>query len=181
VRVFSRIVETPVNESVNLREEHVSVERHPVDQPISALDKNAFKEQSIELREKAEEAVVQKTARVVEEVVVGKEVSQRQQQVKDTVRRTDVQVEQLGTDTYRSHFDTNYATSGDRYEDLEPAYLYGSEARRAEKYRNRNWDDVESDLRSDWATRNAGRDTSASAWERIKAAVRHGWDKVTPD
>src|SRR5437764_3366736 len=30
VRVFSRVVETPVNESVNLREEHVNVERRPV-------------------------------------------------------------------------------------------------------------------------------------------------------
>jgi hypothetical protein len=38
VRVFSRVVETPVNESVNLREEHVNVERRPVDQPISAAD-----------------------------------------------------------------------------------------------------------------------------------------------
>jgi len=181
VRVFSRVVETPVNESVNLREEHVSVERRPVDQPISTADKNAFKEQSIELREKAEEAVVQKTARVVEEVVVGKEVSQRQQQIKDTVRRTDVQVEQLNSDAYRSHFDTNYAGSGSNYDDLQPAYLYGSEARRAEKYRNRDWNDVESDLKSDWSTRNNGGDTGASAWDRIKAAVRHGWDKVTPD
>ena len=55
--VFSRVVETPVNESVNLREEHVNVERRPVDQPISPSDSTAFKEQSIEMRESAEENV----------------------------------------------------------------------------------------------------------------------------
>ena len=95
VRVFSRMVETPVNESVSLREEHVSVERRPVDQPINPADVAALKDQTIELRETAEEAVVQKSARVVEEVVVGKEVSQRQEQIQDTVRHTEVEVQPL--------------------------------------------------------------------------------------
>ena len=44
----------------------------------------------------AEEPVVQKRARVREEVVVGKETKQRTEQVRDTVRRTEVEVEQLG-------------------------------------------------------------------------------------
>jgi uncharacterized protein (TIGR02271 family) len=180
VRVFSRIVETPVNESVNLREEHVSVERRPVDQPLSAADAAAFKEQSIELRETAEEAVVQKTARVVEEVVVGKEVSERQQQINDTVRHTDVQVESLGAsaDTddsyYRNHYNSNLASSGSSYDDLAPAYRYGTEAR--SKYSGREWNDVESDLRSDWDSRYGN---GGSTWEKFKAAARHGWDKVT--
>jgi uncharacterized protein (TIGR02271 family) len=182
VRVFSRIVETPVNESVNLREEHVNVERRPVDQPISALDASAFKEQSIELRETAEEAVVQKTARVVEEVVVGKEVSQREQQINDTVRHTEVQVEQLqgassGDDTYyRNHFASTYSTMGGNYDDYAPAYSYGSQMRSDARYQGRQWDDVESDLRSDWESRNGS--ASGSTWDKMKAAVRHGWDKV---
>jgi uncharacterized protein (TIGR02271 family) len=186
VRVFSRIVETPVNESVNLREEHVSVERRPVDQPLSAADSAAFKEQSIELRETAEEAVVQKTARVVEEVVVGKEVTQRSEQINDTVRHTDVQVENLGASSnsslgsddsyYRTHYDSNFASSGSSYDDLAPAYRYGTDARSNEKYRNRDWNDIESDLHSDWDTRYGN---SGSTWEKAKAAVRHGWEKVT--
>jgi uncharacterized protein (TIGR02271 family) len=178
VRVFSRVIETPVNESVNLREEHVNVQRRPVNEPISPSDATAFKEQSIEMRETAEEAVVQKTARVVEEVLVDKEVTQRQQQVKDTVRRTDVKVEQLNPeDSWHDHYASNYASSGVDYDGLAPAYRYGSEARRAEKFRDRSWNEVENDLKSDWDTRNTG----PSTWERIKAAVRHGWDKVTPD
>jgi uncharacterized protein (TIGR02271 family) len=181
VRVFSRIVETPVIESVSLREEHVNVERRPVDQPINPADVGAFKEKSIELRETAEEAVVQKSARVVEEVVVGKEVSQRQEQISDTVRHTEVDVQQLSgsnadDDTYfRNDWKTNYSSFGGSYDDYAPAYRYGSEMRT--KYRGRNWDDVESDLRSDWGTRYGA--SGSSTWERMKAAVRSGWNRVT--
>jgi uncharacterized protein (TIGR02271 family) len=182
VRVFSRVVETPVNESVNLREEHVSVERHAVDRPLTAGDKTAFKEQSIEMREKSEEAVVQKSARVVEEVVVGKQATQRQQNIKDSVRHTEVQVESLGAqddDTYfRNDWKTNYSSLGGTYDDYAPAYSYGSKMRSDTRYQNRQWDDVESDLRSDWESTNKG---GASTWEKMKAAVRRGWDKITPD
>jgi uncharacterized protein (TIGR02271 family) len=181
VRVFQRVVETPVSETVNLREEHVSVERRPVDQPASSADLAAFQEQTIELRETAEQAVVQKTARVVEEVVVGKEVTERQEQIADTVRHTEVQVEQLaaggtGADDayYRTHFDSNYASAGGRYEDYSPAYSYGSSMAGTDQYRGRAWDDAEPTLRRDWETKNPG-----STWEKMKAAVRHGWDKVT--
>jgi uncharacterized protein (TIGR02271 family) len=184
VRIFSRVVETPVNESIGLREEHVNVERHKVDQPISTGDTTAFQEQTIEMRETAEEPVVEKSARVVEEVVVGKQVSERQQQISDTVRHTEVEVEKLGKgslsddDYYRRDWTTNYATSGGRYEDYQPAYSYGSEMAGSTKYRGRKWDEVESDLRSDWDTRYPG-GSSGSTWERMKAAVRHGWDRMT--
>ncbi|MGJ7917258.1 DUF2382 domain-containing protein [Massilia sp. LXY-6] len=183
VRVFSRVVETPVNETVNLREEHVNVERRPVDQPISSADSSLFKEQTIEMRERAEEAVVQKTARVVEEVRVGKETTQRQENIHDTVRHTEVQVEKLGAqddDSYfRNDWQTNYSSLGGSYDDYAPAYRYGSEMRRNEKYRNRDWNDIESDLRSDWETRYGK--SGASTWDKMKAAVRRGWDKITPD
>ena len=193
VRVFSRLVETPVNESVSLREEHVSVERRPVDQPLGAADAAAFKEQTIELRETAEEAVVQKSARVVEEVVVGKEVTQREQQINDTVRHTEVDVQQLegarstggltgGLNAdddayYRNHWQTNYSTLGGSYDDYAPAYRYGNEMRRDARYQGRDWNDVESDLRSDWTTRYGS--SGMSTWEKMKAAVRSGWNRMT--
>jgi uncharacterized protein (TIGR02271 family) len=185
VRIFSRLVETPVNETIGLREEHVNVERHRVDQPISTGDATAFKEQTIELRESAEEAVVEKSARVVEEVVVGKQVTEREQQISDTVRHTEVEVEQLGArgtlgdeDYYRRHWTSNFGSSGGTYEDYAPAYTYGSEMRSSERYRGRDWSDAESDLRSDWERRYPG-ESGASSWERFKAAVRHGWDRMT--
>lgn len=183
VRVFSRLVETPVNETVSLREEHVSVERRPVDRPVNPADVAALKDQTIELRETAEEAIVQKSARVVEEVVVGKEVSQRQQNIKDTVRHTEVEVQPLqgsasDDDTYyRNDWQTNYASLGGTYDDYAPAYRYGNEMRRDARYQGRNWDDVESDLRSDWDTRYGS--SGSSTWERMKAAVRSGWNRMT--
>ncbi|MDB5745809.1 MAG: hypothetical protein JWP72_657 [Massilia sp.] len=190
VRVYSRIVETPVNESVGLREEHVNVERRPVNEPISGMDTAAFKEQSIEMRETAEEAVVEKSARVVEEVMVNKEVTQREQQIHDTVRHTEVEVEQLAggatssmmsdDDYYRNHFTSTYGSTGGSYDTYQPAYSYGTQMRQSEMYRNRPWDEVEPELRSSWETRNTGSTGSAgSTWDSMKAAVRHGWDKVT--
>jgi len=194
VRVFQRMVETPVSETVNLREEHVSIERHPVDQPATPADLAAFQEKTIELHETAEEVVIQKTARVVEEVVVGKDVTQIEQQVSDTVRHTEVEIEQLdagtgtstgsamgtgmtGDDTYyRNHFNSNYASAGGRYEDYAPAYGYGSTMAGTDQYRGRAWNDVEPSLRSDWETRNPG---STSTWEKMKGSVRHGWEKMT--
>jgi uncharacterized protein (TIGR02271 family) len=184
VRIFSRLVETPVDQSIGLREEHVNVERRTVDQPLSPNDAAAFKEQTIEMRETAEEAVVQKTARVVEEVSVSKQVSQREQQIKDTVRHTEVQVENLGAgrsgtglddDYYRKHWTSNYRSAGGSFDDYAPAYSYGAEMAGNQQYRGREWNDVENDLRDSWERRNPG----ASTWEKMKGAVRHGWDRMT--
>jgi uncharacterized protein (TIGR02271 family) len=92
VRLRSYIVETPVNERVDLREEHVNVERRPVDRPVSASDA-LFKERTIDVEEREEEAVVDKQARVKEEISVRKDVEHRTANVSDTVRRTEVEVE----------------------------------------------------------------------------------------
>jgi uncharacterized protein (TIGR02271 family) len=183
VRVFRRVVETPVRESVNLREENVTVERHAVDQPASAADLAAFQEGSFEVRETAEEPVVEKVARVVEEVVIGKEVTQREQQIQDTVRSTEVEVEQLSGQAgrtatqdedsyYRQHWNTYYASAGGSYDDYAPAYRYGSSL--DERYRGRRWDEIEPDVRRGWESQYSG-----SAWENFKDAVRHGWERIT--
>lgn len=95
VRVYSHVTERPVEETVHLHEEHVNVERHAVDRPLTGADTAAFKEEKFELRETAEEAVISKQARVVEEVVVGKTATDRTETITDTVRRTDVEVEQI--------------------------------------------------------------------------------------
>jgi len=189
VRIYSRVVETPVNETVGLREEHVDVQRRVVDQPISPADATAFKEQTIEMRETAEEAVVEKSARIVEEVTVGKQVGERQEQIHDTVRHTEVDVQRLDggaarsdmrdDDSYfRNHFTSTYGASGDSYDDYAPAYSYGSQMASSGRYTGRQWDEVESDLRTDWESRSSG---GPSTWEKMKAAVRHGWDRMTGD
>ncbi len=115
VRVYSHITETPVEENVTLHEEHVSVDRRPVDRVASAADTNAMRDQSIEVREHSEEAVISKQARVVEEVVVGKQATDRTETIRDTVRRTDVEVEQIPGQT------TTTGTVGHVGRDIENA------------------------------------------------------------
>lgn len=92
IRVRSYITEQPVQENVRLREEHVDVERRPASQAASTRG-DPLKERTVEMRETAEEPVVQKEMQVKEEVVVRKRAEEREQPVKDTVRRTQVDVE----------------------------------------------------------------------------------------
>lgn len=97
-RLRSRIVERPVEESVRLREEHVHVERHQVNRPATEADFNNFREGEIEITERSEVPVVGKQAQVVEEVSLGKETTERTETVRDTVRKTDVEVEEINGD-----------------------------------------------------------------------------------
>ena len=93
VRLHSYVVENQVSENVTLRDETVSVDRHAVDRPVAALGADAFKERTIEMEEIDEEAVVAKSARVVEEIGIRKEVTDRVETVRDTVRSTKVDIE----------------------------------------------------------------------------------------
>ncbi len=94
-----RVTEKPVEETVALREEEVNVERRPANREVSQADMAAMRDGTIEVTEMAEQAVVAKQARVVGEVVISKDVAEREETVRDTVRRTDVEVEQLDADT----------------------------------------------------------------------------------
>jgi uncharacterized protein (TIGR02271 family) len=97
VNVRTTMTEKPVQESVTLREEQVHVERHAVNRPVDASTAEAFKEGTFEVTTKAEVPVVAKEARVVEEVVVGKEMTEHTETVRDTVKRTDVEVDEINT------------------------------------------------------------------------------------
>lgn len=187
VRVYSKVEEKPVQEQVSLREERVNVDRRPVDRAVTDADRTAFKEGTFEVRTTSEEAVVNKQARVVEEVAINKDVQQRNQTINDTVRRTDVQVEQLGSqprtsatsyDTYdkdfRNHFNTTYANSGSTYDRYQPNYRYGYDLANDQRYANRNWSQIEPDVRRDWESRNPN-----SKWEQVKDSIRYAWDKAT--
>ena len=92
VRVRSYVVEQPVKEDVTLREERVEIERRPVDRALGATDA-AFTDRTIEAEERAEEVVVSKDARVVEEIALRRQAEERTETVSDTVRRTEVEVE----------------------------------------------------------------------------------------
>jgi hypothetical protein len=162
----------------------VNVERRPVDRELRADDMTAFREGTVEMREMAEEAVVAKKARVVEEVRISKEATDRTEQITDTVRRTDVQVEPIATgittragsfdsiaDSCRTHYSSNYKDSGYSYDDYSHAYRYGYEMSGNESLRGRDWTSLEGDVRTTWESKNKG------TWDRFKDAIRHGYDQ----
>lgn len=95
VRVRSYVEETPVHEEVSLREERVDVERRPVSDTYAASDADGlFEEREIELTEHGEEAVVAKEAVVTEEVVLRPHSEEHVEQIDETVRRTEVDIDQ---------------------------------------------------------------------------------------
>ncbi|KFI24795.1 hypothetical protein CN97_11630 [Haematobacter massiliensis] len=96
VRVRAYTVEEPVSESIDLREERVELERRPVDRAVTATD--AFQDRTIEAEEHREEAVVSKDARVVEEIGLRKTSDTHRETISDSVRHTEVEVEDDRTD-----------------------------------------------------------------------------------
>jgi uncharacterized protein (TIGR02271 family) len=185
VRIYSHLTEQPVEREVHLRDERVTVERRPVDRPATERDLAAFQEGTIELTETHEEAIVSKQMRVVEEVVIEKDVREHTETVRDTVRRTEVEVEPLGKESpprardvagyepeFRSHYDTAFASRGSPYEHWAPAYRHGYDIATNARYRDREWSTVEPDARREWEQRHKG------TWEEFKEAIRYAWDKV---
>ena len=96
VRIYGRVTEKPVEESVRLRDERVHVERRAVDRPVTDADRRNA-DVMIEITETKEEPVVGKQERVVEEIVVGKTADEHTETVRDKVRRKDVEVERTDT------------------------------------------------------------------------------------
>jgi uncharacterized protein (TIGR02271 family) len=187
VRVSSHVHEVPVEEEVRLRQEHVEVERRPVNRPATEADLKSFREGTIEVRETQEQPVISKEARVVEEVQVRKDVEEHTEKVRDTVRRTDVDVEQIGRSgrvgdgfsayevydpDFRTHYQSAFSHSGSNFERYQPAYRYGYTLATDDHYRGRPWREVEPEAHRAWEAQNQG------TWEEFKDAVHYSWDKV---
>jgi uncharacterized protein (TIGR02271 family) len=178
VRAQTHVTETPVEKQVNLHQEEVHVERRKVDRPVEGAMGETFKEGSVEMHAHSEEPVVEKRARVTEEVVMRKDSRDTTETVRDTVRKTDVDVQQSGTDmgrystAWRGHYQTNFAQSGYQYEHFEPAYQYGHTLRSDDRYRDWDWTRMEPEARRTWESRNPG------TWDRIKDAVRYSWESM---
>jgi hypothetical protein len=131
--------------------------------------------------------VVAKEARVVEEVVINKQVSERTETVRDTVRRTDVVVEDLsGQDDlktrrdryaqyepeFRQNYGKTFANSEYDYDTVAPAYQFGTELGSLEQHRDKDWQTLESDARLHWEKKSPG------TWERMKDSIRYAWERV---
>jgi hypothetical protein len=80
---------------------------------------------------------------------VGKEVGQRTETVSDSVRRVDVDIEELSA-------------------------TYGETLANDERYAGREWDEVESEARSGWERDNQ----NSGTWDEAKGGIRGAWDRL---
>lgn len=96
-RIRRFVTEKPVEASVTLHEEHATVLRRAISDPGYIADVD-WADKTIEVNESAEQAVVTKNSRVVEEVVVRKEGSDHVETVKDKIRRQELEIERLDRD-----------------------------------------------------------------------------------
>ena len=184
--------EEPVEEDIRLREEQVHVERRPVDRPAGPEDiDRGLREETIELRESSEEPVVSKEARVTEEIDIGKETTEHVETIRDTERRTEAEIEDLGTTgtarttgttargtdidetPFRQHYQTSFAGRGYDFDHYLPAYRYGAELARSSRFRNKGWDDVMPEAQKSWESRNPG------TWNDYMDAVREGFTRTS--
>jgi uncharacterized protein (TIGR02271 family) len=180
VRVRSYVTERPVEEDVRLRGERVDVERRPVDRPLKKGEvDHAFEERSVSMTEKGEEVVVGKRARVVEEVVLRKDVEERTERVRDTVRRTDVEVERTDEvlkadrDHFVSHHRDTVGGTEQEYREREPAYRFGIDLAHHPDYRGRSWDEVAPEAREHWVRQNG------ETWLEYEPAVRYSYERAS--
>ena len=176
VRVHKYVDTDVQEETLRLREEHVDVDRTRVNKTLSPEEADAaFREDSVEMVERAEEAVVEKTAVVTGEVAVGKDVNVREETVGGEVRSTRVEVEQVAASefeaaspAFREHYEATYASTDRDYDAYDPAYRYGYAA--GQSFGDRDYATVESDLKADYDRRD-----DDSMWDDVKDAVRHGY------
>lgn len=109
VRVATRVEQSPVEQPVTLRRETLNVERTPVHRPASSSDYPAFKEATIVVRTREQRPVVEKLAFVVEEIHIHKGVEERTEVIRETVRRTEVDIQEI-----QEGEESNYGRSNTR-------------------------------------------------------------------
>jgi hypothetical protein len=74
---------------------------------------------------------------------------------------------------FRAHWRREYADAGGSYDDAAPAYRYGAAMASSGAVRGVHWAEVEAPLREEWQ-----RQFPDLRWEQLRAAVRHGWERI---
>ncbi len=179
VGIQRRVIEEEQAVPVELRREEVHVEERDVaDRPISPEEADRLLDEgTIRVPVRGEEAVVSKEARVTGEVVLTKEETTERQEIRDTVRRMEVEVDE-DYDRFRGGFQEHFSqtnTGGTRtWDEAEPGYRFGYAAVGDQRWAGRPFEEVEPEVRRDWESR-AG---SGATWERVRDGVREAWEQA---
>jgi uncharacterized protein (TIGR02271 family) len=145
VRVYAHTEEVPVEEEVTLRDERVTVERRHVNRP--ATPGMEAPNRVVEVSETVEVPVISKEARVVEEVVIRKETSEHKEKIKDTIKKTQIDVQNASEEEER----------------------FGREFAADRRYAGRDWGEIEQHLKRSWEEKHAG------TWNDVKERFQSGW------
>jgi stress response protein YsnF len=180
MRIYSKVTERQAEEQVRLRDETIRVQRRPVRRAVSTTDPDLFRERSYEMTEIDEEAVINIRAQVFEEVVIGKEVAEKIETIHQTLRRTDVEIEEVPGvrsfaeygDEFRGYYTQRLAKSGLGYDKYSLAFRFGYGLAANEPFRSQPWETIEPDVRQLWEEKNPG------TWGQLKDAVRFAWERV---
>jgi uncharacterized protein (TIGR02271 family) len=189
VEVRKDVVSEEVEVPVTLRHEEVSVDRVDVpDRPIAVGDApdafpDAFKEGTIRVPVRGEEAVARKETVVTGEVVIDRDVVTENQTISDTVRKERIDIDKdfgRAREGFRQHFEgrrgdlTGTAVDTRTFEDAEPNYRRGFTAAYDQRYAGRSFDDVEPELRREHRSNSSDQD-----WERLREEIREGFDRAS--
>jgi hypothetical protein len=74
--------------------------------------------------------------------------------------------------TFMRHYETSLASTGYPYDYYEPAYRFGRELRGDDRYIDRDWTEIEPEVRMEWERERPG------TWEQFKSSIRHAWEEV---
>ena len=180
VRVHREVISEEQSIPVELTQERVEVEeRDTQDRVLSAAEAaDAFTEQTIRVPIRGERAEVTKQAVQTGEVVIGKEQETRREEIRDTVRREEVRVDQdyeQATAGFQQHYQSRTDRPADRgFEEAEPHYRYGWQARQDQRWAGREWDEAEPELREEY--QRAG--YTDDEWQHLREEIRECWNRV---
>jgi uncharacterized protein (TIGR02271 family) len=187
VDIRKTVTEEQQSVPVELRREEVNVERRNVkDRPLREGD-DAFNEGTIRVPVRGEEAVVSKEAVVTGEVVVTKGQTTERQEVRDTVRKQDVDVDEnyrQARSGFQEHFNQRGQRGGKRgrndqrtFDQAEPNYRYGYQAAQNNRYAGQEFDQAEPALQRDYQRDYQGAQTG-DTWDQLREEIREGWDRA---
>jgi len=197
VEIEKDVVTEHRSTDVPVTHEEVVLERRPVDRRPS--DRPIAGNEEIEIELIREEVIAEKRAVVYEEVELAKRTVEGTERVEADVQREVAEVKQTGDarvvgDTgssrrstasyswdeamplYRQRWQSRSGSSGGRWEDAEPGYRYGYEMAHDPRYRDRDWNDAETDFDSgygEWSRRNGYR---TMTWDRARENAREAWE-----
>jgi hypothetical protein len=76
-------------------------------------------------------------------------------------------------DNFRRHYEMTYVGRGGEYASYALAYRYGYDLAAEEQYQNREWVEMEPEVRQRWEAEHPG------TWGKFKDAIFHAWKEVT--